>query len=112
MNGLKQRSKTLLELRDISAVYTNDFNAVMLDESAAEILKSVLQKLESLGDWTEASLEAVLRQLAQESGISFGKMAQVLRNVLTGARITPSIFEMLWVFGRKESMDRIRASLF
>ncbi|MDR2268496.1 MAG: glutamate--tRNA ligase [Holosporaceae bacterium] len=112
MNGLKQRAKTLLELRDISVVYTSDFIAAKLDEPAATTLKSVLQKLESLNDWTEVSLEDALRQLASESGVSFGTMAQVLRNVLTGARITPSIFEMLWVFGREESMSRIRVSLF
>ncbi|GHU16951.1 glutamate--tRNA ligase 2 [Alphaproteobacteria bacterium] len=111
MNGLKQRSRTLLELRDISTIYTDNFSAPEIDESSREILAKVLQKLEASEEWTEASLEASLRSLASEIAISFGKIAQPLRNLLTGRKITPSIFEMLWVFGKDESVRRLKTAL-
>ncbi|MDR1361766.1 MAG: glutamate--tRNA ligase [Holosporaceae bacterium] len=111
MNGLKQRARTLLELRDIAKIYVGDFNFVKVDAASEKILGSLLQILESLEEWTEASLEFSLRRFVEVSGVSFGEIAQLLRNVLTGEKITPSIFEMLWVFGRGESLHRIGGSL-
>ena len=74
-------------------------------------LKTVLQKLENANDWTEESLEKELRVVAEELGVSFGKVAQLLRNILTGKKITPSIFDMLVSFGRNESLRGIQVVL-
>jgi glutamyl-tRNA synthetase len=111
MNGLKQRSKTLLELRDISTIYTDNFTAPNIEKSSLEVIGQTLKKLEITENWTEKSLEISLRGLAAELGISFGKMAQPLRSVLTGKKITPSIFEMLCVFGKDESIHRLKIAL-
>ncbi|MDR2681447.1 MAG: glutamate--tRNA ligase [Holosporaceae bacterium] len=111
MNGLKQRSKTLLELRDISTIYTDNFSVPDIEKSSIETLAKTLQKLEIVEDWTEKSLETSLRNLASEIGLSFGKIAQPLRSVLTGKKITPSIFEMLCVFGKEESVLRLKIAL-
>jgi len=107
MNGLKQRSKTMLELKDLATIYTDDFKAADVDEKTRDILKSVYEKLFVLDDWNEQSLETQLRQLAEQMEIGFGKIAQPLRGVLTGRKITPSIFDMLVSFGKKESLNRI-----
>ena len=111
MDGLKQRSKTLLELRDISAVYTNDHAPAMVDEVSSVILRQAADTMQNVNDWTDAVLEKDLRALSLEIGIPFGKVAQPLRSVLTGKKITPNIFEMLVVFGKDESLRRVRNSL-
>jgi glutamyl-tRNA synthetase len=111
MNGLKQRAKTLLELCDISTIYTDNFMAPEIEKSSLDVLTQTLQKLEAAENWTEESLEISLRSLAAELGISFGKIAQPLRNVLTGKKITPSIFEMLCVFGKEESIARLKIAV-
>lgn len=111
MNGLKQRSKTLLELKDLATIYTDDFKPADVDENTRNILESVYEKLFVLDDWTEQSLEAQLRQLAEAMELGFGKIAQPLRSVLTGRKITPSIFDMLVSFGKKESLNRISSAI-
>lgn len=111
MNGLKQRSKTMLELKDLATIYTADFKFAGADENVREILKSVYEKLFVTDDWTEQTLEAELRDLARQMDLGFGKIAQPLRSVLTGRKITPSIFDMLVSFGKKESLNRINFAL-
>lgn len=111
MNGLKQRSKTMLELKDLATIYTDDFKPADVDENTRNILKSVYEKLFVLDQWDEKSLETQLRQLAEAMGLGFGKIAQPLRNVLTGRKITPSIFDMLVSFGKKESLNRISSAI-
>lgn len=111
MNGLKQRSKTMLELKDLATIYTDDFKFAGADENTREILKSVYEKLFVTDDWTEQTLETELRDLAKQMNLGFGKIAQPLRGVLTGRKITPSIFDMLVSFGKKESLNRISSAL-
>jgi len=111
MNGLKQRSKTMLELKDLSSIYIDNFKPADLDENTKEILKSVYEKLFVTDVWTEQALETELRDLAKQMDLGFGKIAQPLRSVLTGRKITPSIFDMLVSFGKKESLDRISSAL-
>ncbi|MDR2781157.1 MAG: glutamate--tRNA ligase [Holosporaceae bacterium] len=109
MNGLKQRAKTLIELRDLASIYTNDSVGVKLTLEEKETLDITFQKLKLIVDWTEENIENELRMLAQASNLSFGKVAQALRNALTGRKITPSIFDMLVSFGRDESLSRVKS---
>ncbi len=107
MNGLKQRSKTMLELKDLASIYVEDFCLSEVGSETKDILKLVYENLSGLKNWTEAELESVLRKQAESLNIGFGKIAQPLRNILTGKKITPSIFDMLVSFGKKESLRRI-----
>lgn len=112
MNGLKQRAKTTLELRDMSAIYTEDYKPqVVADDSVREVLSVAKHELRSLDEWTEASLEACLHGVATSLGLPFGKVAQPLRSALSNRKITPGIFEMLYAFGREESLNRVDAAI-
>lgn len=112
MNGLKQRSKTMLELRDLSVVYTDEHKAVKVEDSVKDLIKKCSDALSALSIWDEEMLEKTLRNVAADLDVSFGKIAQPLRNILTNEKkITPSIFDMLVAFGKDESMRRINSSL-
>jgi glutamyl-tRNA synthetase len=113
MNGLKQRSKTLLEIKDMASIYLDDFEPITVEKSLADIAKQVYDELFSIdiGLWTEENLERTLRGFATNIDVSFGKIAQMLRNAMTGKKITPSIFEMLVAFGKKESLRRLEKVL-
>lgn len=111
MDGLKQRSKTMLELKELSKIYTDDFVPMAVEDADKTMLKPVVERLDNLSKWNIEKLEEMLRGLAKEMEISFGKVAQLLRNILTGKKITPSIFDMLVVFGKEESLRRLKVSL-
>lgn len=111
MDGLKQRSKTMLELKELSKIYTDDFIVTTVSESDKSVLNLVVEKLEEEAEWSQTTLETLLRRLAEQLDVSFGKIAQLLRNVLTSKKITPSVFDMLVVFGKSESLKRLRTAL-
>ena len=75
--------------------------------SAAEILEAAHAALESAPEWTNDSLEGVLRALAESKGIAAGKIFQPLRVALTGLSVSPGIFEVLMMQGRELSLRRI-----
>ncbi len=114
MDGLKERAKTLLQLADGAFFYVVD-RPLLLDEKAARILtpqaRDLLTRLksalEAVQDWSAASVEDAVRAFAQEANVTLGGIAQPLRAALTGADISPPIFEVMEVLGREQTLLRI-----
>jgi glutamyl-tRNA synthetase len=74
---------------------------------AAELLRATRHALADSPDWEAGALESALRALAEQRGISGGKVFQPLRVALTGLTVSPGIFEMLVQMGRDLSLKRI-----
>ncbi len=115
MPGLKERAKTLIELRD-GAMFLFAARPLTLDAQAAGLLNStgrayladLLPRLSELPQWTPAATEAVVRNYAEEMNLKLGNVAQPLRAALTGRATSPGIFEVLGVLGREESLGRLK----
>ncbi len=112
--GLKERAKTLLELVDGAGFLfaerplSLDAKAEkILGDDARAVLAGVLEKLESLDDWSAEKTDGIVRAYAEETGLKLGKVAQPLRAALTGRTTSPGIFDVLEVLGREESLARI-----
>jgi glutamyl-tRNA synthetase len=113
MNGLKQRAKTLLELA-LSAefyIYVPPLDPKaqsFATPEAANLLDAFIETLVEVEDFTESRLENILRQYAEKAGLKLGALAQPLRVALTGSTVSPSVFEIMEVLGRHETLHRLR----
>ncbi|WP_425402253.1 glutamate--tRNA ligase [Kaistia granuli] len=112
--GLKDRAKTLVELKDGAAflmvqrpLALDDKATAILDDAARALLKDVHAVLENVGEWTVESTEEAVKAFAETRGLKLGKIAQPLRAALTGRATSPGIFDVLIVLGRDESLGRI-----
>jgi glutamyl-tRNA synthetase len=112
--GLKERAKTLVELKT-SAAYLFSRRPLVLDEKAKALLndegknalKSVMPVLEGTNDWAAQPLETAVKTYAEKAGLKLGKIAQPLRAALTATSTSPGIFDVMEVLGRDESLGRI-----
>jgi glutamyl-tRNA synthetase len=110
---IKDRAKTFPELLE-KAQFAMVSRPVVADEAAAKaldtvsrgILKSLTPRLQN-ASWTKEELESILNDAAAENGIGFGKLAAPLRAALAGRTATPSVFDMMLVIGRDETIDRL-----
>ena len=69
------------------------------------------EKLETLSSWTQEALEGLFKDMMEEEGLKFGKIAQPLRVALTGTTVSPGIFEMILALGQEKTMQRIRKAM-
>ena len=76
-----------------------------------DILQATHDRLATLESWEPAAMEEALRKLADEKGISGGKIFQPLRVALTGKTVSPGIFEVLLYVGREHSLARVAAAV-
>ncbi len=70
------------------------------------ILAQLTPQLQSVS-WTREDLEALLNAFAEAHDTKFGKLAAPLRAVLAGRAATPSVFDMMLILGRDETMARL-----
>jgi glutamyl-tRNA synthetase len=52
-------------------------------------------------------LEAELTAFAESHGLKFGKLAAPIRAALAGRSATPSVYDMMLVIGRDETLARL-----
>ena len=112
--AIKERAKTLADLvsQALFLVATrplglDDKARKLMDADAKANLAALLPRLEAAPAWTSADLEAVVRQYAEESGATLGKVAQPLRSALTGRTVSPPVFDVMAVLGRDETLGRL-----
>lgn len=111
---LKDRAKTFPELIE-KAQFALAFRPIVPDEAAAKaldtvsrgILKSLTPQLQS-ASWTNEALEVILSDAAAAHGLGFGKIAAPLRAALAGRTVTPSVYDMMLVIGRDETVARLQ----
>jgi glutamyl-tRNA synthetase len=81
---------------------------VMTVDEGPIALDGALEALEHLERWTTEAIDAALRAMLEERGLSARKGLQPIRVAITGSMVSPPLFESLELLGRDETIDRIR----
>ena len=116
MASLKPRAKTLNEIAEgAEFLFKNcplDFDekaSALLDDSARALLAKTADALSTTPSWTVEAIEDAIRRVAEDAGLALGKVAQPLRAALTGRTVSPGIFDVLFLLGKEESLERLTA---
>jgi glutamyl-tRNA synthetase len=116
MPGLKERAKSLVELADSAAFLAQSvplaFDAkatALLTDEAKSVLRDIAGALAET-DFSQAAVDAALREYAERTGKKLGQVAQPLRAALTGSTVSPGIDATLAALGRDEALARIGAA--
>ncbi|EPX86294.1 glutamyl-tRNA synthetase [Rubellimicrobium thermophilum DSM 16684] len=80
--------------------------AKALDPVSRGILSELTPQLQN-ASWERGSLEAAVAATAEAHGTTLGKLAAPLRAALAGRTVTPSVFDMMLVLGREETLARL-----
>jgi glutamyl-tRNA synthetase len=114
MNGLKDRAKNLEELAQNSLFYIEDpvfenVEAEMLTIDTKTIVKNCIDLFGNCTTFTHDILENICREIASQQGIKLGMVAKPLRFALTSKHISPSIFEIMEVLGKTNTIKRLNS---
>jgi glutamyl-tRNA synthetase len=113
----RERSRTLIELVEGLEPYLAD--EVTYDPAAAKVLTEgvtgplaeVAARLSAMTDTRPEAVEPVFRGIAAQYGIKLAEVAQPVRVALVGKKVSPGIFEVISLMGRKKSLARLRRAL-
>lgn len=89
--------------RDLGAMMKKGMDAA----TARQICTSAAERLAALSSFDASSIEATLRQVAEELSAKTGPVFTVVRIAVTGKTVTPPLFESIFALGQASSVKRL-----
>ena len=116
---VQERARTLAEVPQLSDFFfvdelQYDVGLLVGKIDKTEAIKSLqvsVAGVDNLKDWNAASLEAVLRPLAEELKLKTGVFFGLLRVAITGRTAAPPLFQTMEVLGRERCLKRLGVAL-
>ncbi len=80
-------------------------------EESVQALERCLSLLDSLAHFSAEEMDAPMRALAEELGLKAGQLFTLLRNAVTGQRISPPLFESMEILGKEKVFSRMELAI-
>lgn len=114
LDAIKIRAKTILDLVEQSKfymtddlVYSDDIKQKMTPEKQ-DLLKKILHLLEKIENWEHDNIKLIVEDFLNSNGLKMGNFGEVVRFAVTASVSSPSMFEVLSIVGKKDSIMRIQ----
>ncbi len=116
----KERVRTLRDFVELSRYFYTEVTEY--DEKGvkkhfkrpAEVaarLEKCLEKLHGLENWNSEALEHVVRETAEELGVSAAKLIHPIRLAITGMTFGPGLFELMEALGKDKVLSRLEKAI-
>ena len=119
IDALKPRSKSLNEFISQSKYFFTSPNSFDQDESqkawpdnsTTAIVTLSYEYLKTFESWNSDFIEKEIKKFASENSFGAGKVIMPLRLAVFGALNGPSLFEIMHILGKNETLSRIQTAL-
>lgn len=117
---IRQRFHTLKDFSSQGRAYFSDdfdFEEAAVNKnlkkepSVKELLPTLAARMNQIEPFTAETVEAALREFADEQGVKSGLLINASRTMLTGQAVGPSMFEVFEILGRERSVERLRSGV-
>jgi glutamyl-tRNA synthetase len=114
--SLQERATTLVELATSARFYfeypeTVTEQAAKLIGDNKPLLQQLSQYLSKQQDWTHDAIMQQCQLFAEQHELKLGKIMQPIRASITGSHASPSMFEVMELLGKAESLRRMDEAL-
>lgn len=115
MDSIKARAELVTDVSDIAKFYQIDTSIHVPSELLASItseerimLNDAVKALQDTNDCSEENVKTICKEVAKRHNVKLGAMMKSLRILMTGQENSPSIFEMISIIGKEESLKRLK----
>jgi len=114
--ALQTRTKKLTEVVDMGGFFFRNEVDLAVDRivsdkldtnQASEAAGKILKIFQGLSEITQENAESPLRELAVELELKAGQVFGLLREILTGQKISPPIFDIIPILGKDTVLNRL-----
>lgn len=96
---------------DMPKITDEDVLAIMKAETSGQLLRAFIEDLKALETFDQAEIKKCFNACMKAQGIKGKAAYEPTRIALTGVTQGPGMFEMMELFGREKTMDRLEAAL-
>lgn len=113
---VKERATFVSDLWDLSfyffkapKTYDEKAKQKAVNEGTKELMLELVTIIQQVSDFTAENLQTDIKAWITEKNIGFGKVMMPLRLALVGALQGPDVFEIMFMIGKVETVERIEA---
>lgn len=113
---VKERATFVSDLWDLSfyffkapKTYDEKAKQKAVNEGTKELMLELVTVIQQVSDFTAENLQTDIKAWITEKNIGFGKVMMPLRLALVGALQGPDVFEIMFMIGKVETVERIEA---
>ena len=113
---IKERATFVNDFWDLShffftapTAYDEKASKKALKEGTADIMTKVIELVNATDDFTVENLQTNIKGWITDNEIGFGKVMMPLRLALVGALQGPDVFDIMYMIGKTETVNRIEA---
>lgn len=114
MDSLKPRAEIIPDLCDMASMFVIDHPLQisadaqeLIDESDDKLILQVVDILQNLTEFNKDNIQASLKETAINNGLKLGGLMKYIRAFIAGRTASPSVFEMIEILGKDNSIDRM-----
>ena len=115
---MKPRSNSLIDLKNQSQFFFSspkEFDSIQLQkiwkQDTAEKIIELKNVLDSMNSWAANGLESNFKSFTEKRRIGIGKVMQPMRFLICGSLEGPSLFDLMELMGKDESIKRINYAI-
>ena len=100
-------ARALATYAEDPATYDPDGLKKQVKPETPAFLEKLEERYRSVADWKAAVLEEALRSVAEEAGVSAGKIIHPTRLALTGTTVGAPLFDVVELLGKEATLRRL-----
>lgn len=115
MSSIKARAEFVTDAASLAHLYQIDtpinISFELLESITSEeriMVNDVVKALQDATDYSEENIKTICKEVAQSHNVKLGAMMKSLRILMTGQETSPSIFEMIAIIGKEETLKRLK----
>ena len=115
-SAIQTRTKKMTEVLEMAGFFFRDKVGLDLDriltdkfssDQAAKATQKIKTLFEELAEINQDNAEGPLREIAGDLDLKAGQVFGLLREILTGQKVSPPIFDIIPILGRDIVLDRL-----
>lgn len=112
---MKERAVLLTDFWDNGSYFFKDVEEYDLKSirkrwksENAEKMQGLISKMSGIESFTAAAVETAVKEFMEATELGMGQVMPALRLALTGTMKGPSVYEMIELFGKEKTVDRLK----
>lgn len=118
VDTVRVRVKTLQEIADASDYFFKDVEsydekgvAKHFNPEAVALLEQCIAAVEADDVYSLETTEAAYNKIAADNGLALGKVIHPTRLALTGRTVSPGMFDVMVLLGKKKTLERLHKAV-
>lgn len=115
MDALKPRAELLTDLSNMASMFMvggkleiQEDAKGLIQEADSALINDVASRLQNLENFDKDNIQNILKEIAAEKGMKLGELMKYIRAFIAGRTASPSVFEMIEILGKEESVARLK----